>query len=238
MASRTLLLLLVALVCLAAWPAIAQDEERTISFAEGQWDAEQWTALRLPLHPEVQSFIQRPDCLGTNSFTPEQKQQHLDNVLLMTDTGTDEGEFEVVFRIGPEKGTAPGVFLSPTYTGDALETGIAVFVADYTMAIWMVKTDPETRETGYDHLVRLARWQDSSVEHVLRCRYSNARKMVALQVDDSDVVILRFPELEINSKVGIWGCHGTCDFYSMTIREDGTLPWSGTPPEQPAEGEE
>jgi hypothetical protein len=226
-----LLLCLLAVSSVALQIAFAQDAERTVSFAEGAWIAEEWTPLRLPLHPEVQSFIQRPDCLGTNSFTEEQKKQALDNVLLMTDTGTDEGEFEVVFRIGPEKGTAPGVFLSPTYTGEELETGIAVFVADYTMAVWLVKTNPETRVTEYDHLVRLARWQDPAAEHVLRCRYSNSREMVALQVDDSDVVILRLPDHEINSKVGIWGCHGTCDFYRMTIRSGGTLPWSGAPPE-------
>ena len=41
----------------------------------------------------------------------------------------------------------------------------------------------------------------------------------------------RLPDHEINSKVGIWGCHGTCDFYRMTIRSGGTLPWSGAPPE-------
>lgn len=236
MTRRTLPLLL-AIACIAGLPVLAGAEDRTISFAEGQWDATQWTPLRLPMQEEMQTFTQRPNSLGTNSFTEEQRKQGLDNVLLMTDTGTDEGQFEVVFRIGPERGTAPGVFLSPTCTDDVLETGIAVFVADYTMAVWMVKTDPETHVTGYDHLVRLARWQDPTVEHVLRCRYSNARKMVALQVDDSDVVILRFPEFEINSKVGIWGCHGTCDFYNMTIREGGTLPWSGSPPEPAPEGE-
>lgn len=232
MMGRTqLLTCVIAMVALAVLPALAQEAERTISFAEGQWNADEWTALKLPLHPEVQTFIQRPDSLGTTSFTDEEKKQHLDNVLMMTDSGTDEGEFEVVFRIGPEKGTAPGVFLSPTFTGDALETGIAVFVADYTMAVWLVSTDPETRETEYEHLVRLARWQDPTVEHILRARWSRARSMVALQVDESDVVVLRFPEHEINSQVGIWGCHGTCDFYSMTIREGGTLPWSGTAPE-------
>lgn len=226
-----LVLCLISATLLVAQLAATGAEGRTISFAEGQWDAAAWTPLRLPLHPQVQTFIQRPESLGTNSFTQQQREQHLDNVLLMTDSGTDEGEFEVVFRIGPERGTAPGVFLSPACSGDALETAIAVFVADYTMAVWLVTTDPETRETQYDHLVRLARWQDPSVQHVLRCRYSNARKMVALQVDDSDVVILRLPEHEINSEIGIWGCHGTCDFYSLTIRPDGTLPWSGAPPE-------
>ncbi len=232
MTRRTLLVLsLLAMALSSAQLGLAREAERTISFAEGQWNPEQWTPLRLPLHPELQTFIQRPKSLGTTSFTEEQKRQHLDNVLMMTDTGTEEGEFEVVFRIGPEDGTAPGVFLSPTWTGDALETGIAVFVADYTMAVWLVGTDPQTRETQYKHLVRLARWQAPGVNHVLRCRYSSARSTVALQVDDSDVVVLRFPDHQINSYVGIWGCHGTCDFYTMTIRRDGTLPWSGAPPQ-------
>lgn len=224
---------LVVVLAIAAFalPAVAQEAERTVSFAEGQWDAEEWTPLKLPLHPEVQTFIQRPDCLGTNAFTDEQKKQHLDNVLLMTDTGYDEGEFEVTFRIGPEKGTAPGVFLSPVYSGENLESAIAVFVADYTMAIWLATTNPDTRETEYEHLVRLARYQDPADEHVLRARWSKRRSMVALQVDESSVVVLRFPDYEINSEVGIWGCHGTCDFYTMTIREDGTLPWSGEAPE-------
>ncbi|MFW5866991.1 MAG: hypothetical protein ACOCX2_04185 [Armatimonadota bacterium] len=227
--------LLILCMMAATWrvgaPALAQDTERTVCFEEGRWDAEEWTPLRLPLHPEVQTFIQRPESIGTDSFTQEEKRQHLDNVILMTDTGLDEGEFEVEFAIGPEKGTAPGMLLSPTWTGDALETGIAVFVADYTMAIWLVSTNPETRETEYEHLVRISRWQDPDERHVLRCRWSKRRQMVAFQVDDSDVLVLRFPDHEINSRIGVWGCHGTCDYYNLTIREDGALPWSGTAPE-------
>ncbi len=215
--------------------ATADGKQWTVNFAEGQWDTGSWTPLRLPLHPEVQTLIQRPDCLGTDSFTDEQKKAHLDNVLLMTDTGITEGQFEVVFSIGPERGTAPGIFLSPTYTDDALETGIAVFVADYTMAVWMVHTDPETRETGYTHLVRVNRYREPGVQHVLRCRYSNARKSIALQVDDSDVVMLRLPEFEINSEIGIWGCHGTCNFYSVAITSEGTLPWKAEAPVTAAE---
>ncbi|MFW5867749.1 MAG: hypothetical protein ACOCX2_08040 [Armatimonadota bacterium] len=213
-------------------PVMAQeDETRTICFAEGQWDADRWTPLKLPEHPELRQFIQRPESVGTTSFTPEEVKQHLDNVLLMTDTGLDEGQFEVQFGIGPEKGTAPGVFLSPTTDGDTLQTSIAVFVADYTMAVWRSTTNPETGKTDYEHLVRLARYQDPAERHTLRARWSRARRMMALQVDDSSVVILRLPEHEINSKVGIWGCHGTCDFYEMTITAEGTLPWSGTAPE-------
>jgi len=221
----------------AAWavaiPVVAMTataQERTISFAEGQWDATEWTPLRLPMQETLATFTQKSDCLGTEGFSEEQVKAHLDNVLLMTDTGMDEAQFEVVFRIGPEKGTAPGIFLSPTCTGDALETAIAVFVADYTMAVWRVHTDPETKETGYVHLVRVNRWQDPALEHVLRCRYSKPRKSVALQIDDSDVVMLQFPDYELNSKMGIWGCHGTCDYDSLTIRPDGTLPWQATAP--------
>lgn len=232
MTKRTLLVLCLAVtVCVAAHPALAQGEERTVSFAEGQWDPADWTPLRLPMQPELLTFEQRPERLGTSSFTPEQTKQGLDNVILMTDTGTDEGQFEVTFRIGPEKGTAPGMLLSPTLDGDVLETGIAVFVADYTMAVWLVSTNPETRVTQYEHLVRLSRWQDPAVEHVLRCRWSKARRMVALQIDDSDVVILRFAEHEINSRIGIWGCHGTCDYYRLSMRPGGTLPWQGAPSE-------
>lgn len=232
MTKRMLLVLCLAVGAgISAHLALAQDEERTVSFAEGAWDPAEWTPLRLPMQPEPLTFVQRPGSLGTTSFTPEQTRQGLDNVILMTDTGTDEGEFEVTFRIGPEKGTAPGMLLSPRLDGDVLETGIAVFVADYTMAVWLVSTNAETRVTEYEHLVRLARWQDPAVEHVLRCRWSKARRMVALQIDDSDVVILRFAAHEINSQIGIWGCHGTCDYYRLTMRPGGTLPWQGTPPE-------
>jgi len=230
MKKRTLMMLAVMIAVVVAARVGADGAERTISFAEGQWDATQWTPLRLPLHPELRTFTQRPDCIGTNSFTAEEVKQHLDNVLLMADSGTAEGQFEVVFRIGPEKGTAPGIFLSPTWEGDALQTAIAVFVADYTMAVWRVYTDPETRETKYEHLVRVNRYREPGAQHVLRCRYSKARKSFALQVNDSDVIMLRLPEFEFNSMIGVWGCHGTCDFFSVTMTEGGTLPWSATPP--------
>ncbi len=223
------LLLSILAVTVSVLPVIAQDEgARTICFAQGEWDAAEWTPLRLPLHPEVQQFIQRPESVGTDTFTREEIKRHLDNVLMMTDSGLQEGQFEVEFGIGPEKGTAPGILLSPTTEGDTLQTGIAVFVADYTMAVWRVTTHPETRETEYEHLVRLARYQAPDQRHSLRARWSKRSRRVALQVDDSSVVVLRLPEHEINSKIGIWGCHGTCDFYEMTVRETGRLPWKGT----------
>ena len=205
--------------------------DRTVTFAEGDWDASKWTLLRLPSHESTATFTQRPDCIGTNSFTKEEKTKHLDNVILMTDSGSTEGELEVVFRIGKERGAAPGVVLSPTYRDGVLYTGIAVFVADYTMAAWRFETDAQTRETKYAHLVRIARWQDPAVKHVLRCRYSKKRRSMALRIDQSDTVVLRFPDHEINSRIGIWGCHGTCDYYSIAMRHGGTLEWSGRAPQ-------
>jgi len=229
MLKRWRLALPVAMVCASC--ALAAAPDKTVTFAEEKWDASKWTPVRLPSHEKVGAFIQRADSVGTHSFTKEEKKKHLDNVILMTDSETTEGEFEVEFRIGPEKGTAPGVLLSPTWQDDALHTGIAVFVADYTMAAWLFRTNAETGKTEYTHLVRLARWQDPAVKHVLRCRYSKKRKSVALQVDESDTVLLRFPNHAINSYIGIWGCHGTCDYYRITMRQGGTLEWSGKAPE-------
>jgi len=206
--------------------------DRTITFAEGKWDREKWTPLRLPEQQSARAFTQKPDCIGTTTFAKEEKKKHLDNVLLMTDSGTTEGEFAVTFRIGEERGTAPGFFLSPTCKDGVLETAIVVFVADYTMAVWRAETDPDAGKTKYVHLVRTATWQDPAVKHVLRCRYSKKRKSVALRLDQRDVLVLRFPDYEINSRIGIWGCHGTCDYYSVTMAEGGTLEWSGRPPEE------
>lgn len=237
MREKRLLVVCAALV-LATWPVRGDEKAggkseagRTVTFAEGQWDAKQWTPLRLPAQESARAFTQKPDCIGTTTFTEEERKTGLDNVLLMIDSGTTEGEFEVVFRIGEEKGTAPGIFLSPTCKDGVLDAAICVFVADYTMAAWKAETDPTTGKTKYAHLVRTATWQDPKVKHVLRCRYSKKAKSVALRLDQSDVLVLKFPEYEINPCIGIWGCHGTCDYYSITMREGGTLEWSGHPPE-------
>ena len=230
---RLPLLCLVVILAVCAATVAGEDAKatQTITFAKDSWDESQWAPLRLPHQASTLTFIQKPDCLGTKSFTKEESKQGLDNVLLMTDTNTTEGEFTVTFRIGPERGTAPGILLSPTYKDGVLETAICAFVADYTMAVWRAWIDPETGKTKYTHLVRLARWQDPSVKHVVRCRYSKKRRQIALQIDDSSVVVLRTPDHEINSRIGIWGCHGTCDYYSLTIAKDGALPWSGKAPE-------
>ncbi|MEW6360404.1 MAG: hypothetical protein AB1696_29005 [Planctomycetota bacterium] len=230
---RTWLCLFFAVAFLSASTLTAQEKkaaERTITFAKGQWDASEWTPIRLVEHSTTATFAQKPDCIGTNSFTEEERKKHLDNVLLMVDSKTTEGEFEVEFRIGPEPGTAPGVFLSPVAKDGVVQTTICVFVADYTMAAWMAKADPEAGKTNYTPLVRTATWQDPSKKHVVRCRYSKKSKSVVLKLDDGDALILRFPEYELNPFIGVWGCHGTSDFYRITIREGGTLPWKGEAP--------
>jgi len=202
-----------------------------VSFAQGAWDRSLWTPLRLPHQSSTPQFIQRKDSLGTGAFTAAQRKQKLDNVLLMFDTGLTEAQFEVEFSIGPEHGTAPGFFLAPTVKDGVLDQAVCVFVASYTVATWLATTDPKTGKTTYKHLARLNRWRDPGKRHVFRCRYSARRNAVLLQVDDSDVLMLRDVGARPNTKIGIWGCHGTCDFYRLLVRPGGNLPWAATPPE-------
>ena len=218
---------------LAEAPGAAQPS--VTRFAEGHWEQARWTALRLPHQPETKAFRQKPECIGTDAFSPEDRKQRRDNVLLMTDTGVQEGEFEVTFAIGPEKGSAPGVFLCPTVTDGVLESAFSVFVASYTMAVWRATTNAETGETDYQHLARVNRWSEPGKRHVLRCRFSRKRKSIALRLDDSDVIMFRDVGLDINSRVGIWGCHGTCDFYQLRMIDPPELPWSASPPTEGGE---
>lgn len=197
-----------------------------ISFAQGAWDRSRWTPVRLPHQLTTPAFIQRKDSLGTDSFTAGQRKKKLDNVLLLFDTGMGEGQFEVEFRIGPERGTAPGFFLAPTVTDGVLDQAVCVFVASYTMAAWLATTNRETGETTYKHLARLNRWSEPGKRHVFRCRYSAKRNALLLQVDDSDVLMLRDVGARPNTKIGIWGCHGTCDYYRLQVLPGGNLPWS------------
>jgi len=213
---------------LAAEP---NDAPESVVFAAGKWDRSSWTPLRLPHHSSTPQLIQRELSLGTDTFTAEQKKGKLDNVLLMTDTGITEGQFEVTFTIGPERGTAPGFFLGPVVQDGVFKQGISVFVASYTMAVWLAETDEAAGETTYKHLARINRWTTPGEKHVFRCRFSKKRDSVALQVDDADVLMLRKVGCEINSKVGICGCHGTCDFYDFKVSPKGTLPWSAQEPE-------
>ena len=218
--------------CVAAAGADAKAEgDRIITFGAGGWEPAKWTPLRLPAQETAVPLVQKDGCIGTGSFSKEDSKKGTDHALLMTDSNTTEGEIEVTFSIGKEHGAAPGVFLSPTCEDGVLETAIGIFVADYTMAVWKVDRDTESGKTKYVHLARFARWQEPEVKHVLRCRYSKKMRSMAMRIDDSDVLMLRFPKHQINSRIGIWGCHGTCNYYRITICKPGTLEWAGRRPE-------
>jgi len=229
---------LAPLVAVLAWSGqgLAQKDAAgaspVVSFAEGKWDAAKWTPVRLPHHKEVKTFSQKPDCISVGPFSQEDKKGRLDNVLLMTDAGADEGQFEVAFTIGPERGTAPGFLISPTVRDGVVDKALSVFVATYTMAVWRAETDPEKGETKYTHLARLNRWTKPGDKHVFRCRYSKAKKSFVLQVDDSDPLMLRDVGVDVNSLVGVWGCHGTCNFYEFRMNPKPDLPWSATDPNE------
>ena len=203
-----------------------------VSFAKGQWDASRWTALRLPHQKTLKEFVQHSGSLGTTAFTPEEIKAELDNVLLMTDTGTVEGEFAVTFSLSADHGTAPGIFISPTVKDGVLDTSLVVFVASYTMAVWTTQTDPVTGATKYKHLVRVNRWSEPNQPHMLRCRYSHSRNSVVLSLDQGDPLLLRDVGITVNSLIGIWGCHGPCDFYSVAFPPKPVLEWSASDPKK------
>ena len=118
---------------------------RVISLGRGKWDTARWMPLRLPHQMKLRNFAQRDESIGVETFTDEEKRNRLDNVLLMTDTGTTEGEFEVIFSLSEQKGAAPGVFLAPLIKdGGVLDTSIAIFVASHTMAVWKTQIDRDT----------------------------------------------------------------------------------------------
>jgi hypothetical protein len=210
----------------------------TLNFSKGKWEESAWTSVTvLPSKKNEQAqfvskpveFTQKDDCVSV-SFSPEQLKAGGDNALIIIDTKNPQGEFEVSFTIGKEKGTAPGICISPTYGEDkVLESCYAVFVADYTMAVWYAEVDRATGTMKYTHLARLSRWQDPDKKHTIRCRYE--KTSFSLKVDDSDIVLFNYAKGFIpNSKIGIWGCHGTCEFYALDVKSKGTLPLSGVKP--------
>lgn len=216
--------------CLAAPPG-----QRVVDFAKGRWDATAWSAVSVGPQTRPIPLVQREDSLGTNSFAPEQIKNGLDNALLMTDTKLKGGQIELTFAIGPDRGAAPGFVISPTVKDGALQSGLAVFVADYTMAVWWAHLDPQTGKMAYDPLARLNHWSAPGVKHVVRCRVipqGDSGFDVALQVDDSDVMMVSRRDMDhpFDSRFAIWGCHGTCDFYSVSFNERGTLPLRASKP--------
>jgi hypothetical protein len=121
-----------------------------------------------------------------------------------------------------------------------VESSIAVFVADYTMAIWHQTTDADGKTVRYKHLMQLGRWTDSQKPHTLRCRISKESASVAIKLDDCDVVVLSFVgnktygsvDQPVNSLIGVWGCHGECAFRDMTIFAEPTLQFICRTPEK------
>lgn len=203
-----------------------------VTLARGEWDSEKWTPLRLPHQKKLRTFVQRNESIGVEAFTDEERKNRLDNVLLMTDTGTTEGEFEVIFSLSGQSGSAPGIFLGPRIKDGVLDTSIALFVATYTMAVWKTQIDPESGETKYTHLVRVNRWTEPNRKHVLRCRYSRKQNSVVIRLDQSDPIMLRNTGVDMNSLIGIWACHGPCDFYSVKFTQKPILQWSASDPKK------
>ncbi|HPA19348.1 MAG TPA: hypothetical protein PLU30_16495 [Verrucomicrobiae bacterium] len=201
-----------------------------ITFARDQWDRSAWAPLRLPHQSEPLNFTQRDSSIGTGPFTEEERKKKLDNVILMLETHREEGEVRVVFSLSEEQGAAPGVFLAPAVTGNVLDRALVIFVASYTMAVWRAETDPATGETTYAHLVRVNRWNQPNQRHTLRCRFSKPRNSAVIQLDASDPLLFKDLGLDFNSRVGIWGCHGTCDFYEVNLESTPRLEWSTSKP--------
>ncbi len=231
----TIALRFALLTALAAGALAADDPLRTIDFGEGRWDRAAWTPVRLMEHDKTAVFVQRPDSLGNDDFTAEQKKAKLDNILLMTDSKLAKGQIELTFTIGPQHGTAPAIFITPEVKDGVLQSALTVFVANYTMAVWWAQADPQTGRTNYTHLVRMNRWSEPGRKHVLRCRvarHGDNGLNVALQLDDSDVIEVRRRDMNkpFNSRVGIWGCHGACDFHQIRFLREGNLPWSAKRP--------
>jgi hypothetical protein len=227
-----------SLITIAALSTHAQNtgaDNQTIDFSKGKWDASAWTPIRLIHQKEILQFTQHKDSISVGPFTDEQKKSSMDNALLMTDSKLNEGQIELTFTLSPQSGTAPGFFISPTVKDGVLQSGLCVFVASYTMAVWWAQADPATGKTNYTPLARLNRWSEPNQKHILRCRFAIKDKSninILLQLDDSDVLMLQKKDLNnpVNSLVGIWGCHGVCDYHQFRIMQQGTLPWGASRP--------
>jgi len=208
---------------------LAQDT--TTSFAKDQWNADAWKYVKLPLMTTEYRFEQRDTAIACTTFDPQDTKNGADYVLLDTDTKTDEGEVAATFTRGEPGGSAPGLIISPVFNDDGhIVSGIGIYVASYTMAVWDISTDPETKKTNYRHMVRVTRWFAPGEPHVLRCRYSKAGKRIAISIDDSDTFVFTGLDNPLNSHVTLVGCHGEAEFRSFSVTTTPTLQWSATPP--------
>jgi hypothetical protein len=240
---------LLAAVCFSAAHLAAGDIN--VDFSEGKWDKSLWTDLRvLPVKaqaaaPEkINSFSQEKNCVAAE-FTKEHLSAGDDNTLMIMDTGKNTGEIALEFEADGGSGTAPGICVFPSYSGDkTLERCIAIFTASYTVAVWDMEIDQAGRVSKYKHLARLARWSDPSQRHTLRCRFSKAD--FAVSIDGSDPMVFRVQpwvpapkepskdDIQPNGKIGVWGCHGKCKFYSLKVLERPEMPTAGKKPAEPA----
>jgi hypothetical protein len=55
---------------------------------------------------------------------------------------------------------------------------------------------------------------------------------VVLRLDQGDPLLLRDVGITLNSLIGIWGCHGPCDFYSVAFPQQPVLEWSASDPKK------
>jgi hypothetical protein len=233
--------------CLCALPLWAEEAKVTvIKFDKGGWDAAQWTPARMANQAEAKRLVQLDGAIGTtmDTFTRADYGAETDNAILLYDLGTTEAEIAVTLTMGKNIGgngyACPGLCISPVMKDGMVVSSIAVFVADYTMAVWHQTTGEDGKTVLYKHLVQLGRWSDPAKPHVLRCRISKKEQSVALKLDDADVVVLSFIGNKhygsvtdpINSIIGLWGCHGECAFREMAITTPGTLPFLVRTPEE------
>jgi hypothetical protein len=66
---------------------------------------------------------------------------------------------------------------------------------------------------------------------VLRCRFSKAQNAFLVRLDQGDTIMFKDVGVEVNSLIGIWGCHGPCDFYQIRLISKPELEWSASKPE-------
>ena len=209
-------------VALAAFYIVVQAQTAgklpgTVDFARASWNTSAWSPVRLPHQDAPVTFLQKDTCLATGPFSSAETKAKTDNAVLIADTGLTEGTFEATFTIGSKKGTAPGFAVSPVCEDGVLVSAVAIFVASYTIAIWKADIDAEKGETTYRHLARLNRTFPTETPLTFRCRYSAKRNAVWIKAGDSDEIHLRDIDHTFNSRIGIWGCHGPCEYYNLTI---------------------
>ena len=242
-------------LAVGAWVGMPQAHaaDVVIDFSEGKWDRSAWTPIKVwpytkqsdAFRPAAEPLIQQKDCLSV-SFPKERIDRGNDNALMTTECLKSSGEIVLEFEADGGGATAPGICLFPVIGGDhELRGGFAVFVASATMAVWQMEFDETEKITRYKLLGRIVRWTDPHKPHTLRCRFGG--NSMLFSVDDSEPLCFDlqpwFPAkrgepntaemVKPNATVGIWGCHGTCKFYRLSILDKPTIPTMAVPKKEP-----